>query len=97
MAGQDGHPRGGGLHVGRSRRRACGTFSESWAQTKNKVDVLAAAHSGTLLALDDTRTFEADTRAGFGNFKEAVMRMAEGQLKGRYGDAARPSGRGRRS
>src|SRR5271165_2811635 len=63
-----------------------GTFAESWAQTKNKVDVLAAAHGGTLLVLDDTRTFERDTRVGFGNFKEAVMRMAEGRLKGRYGD-----------
>jgi uncharacterized protein (DUF927 family) len=44
-----------------------GTFAESWAQTKNKVDVLAAAHSGAFLALDDTRTFERDTRVGFGN------------------------------
>jgi hypothetical protein len=65
-----------------------GTFAESWAQTKNKVDVLAAAHSGTLLVLDDTRTFERDTRVGFGNFKEAVMRMAEGRLKGRRGDVS---------
>src|ERR1700722_4327295 len=63
-----------------------GTFAEYWAQTKNKVDVLAAAHSGTLLVLDDTRTFERDTRAAFGNFKEAVMRLAEGRLKGRHGD-----------
>ena len=63
-----------------------GTFAESWAQTKNKVDVLAAAHGGTLLVLDDTRTFERNTRATFGNFKEAVMRMAEGRLKGRHGD-----------
>jgi hypothetical protein len=63
-----------------------GTFAESWAQTKNKLDVLAAAHGGTLLVLDDTRTFERDNRAGFNNFKEAVMRMAEGRLKGRFGD-----------
>jgi putative DNA primase/helicase len=67
-----------------------GTFAESWAQTKNKVDVLAAAHSGAFLALDDTRTFERDTRVGFGNFKEAVMRMAEGRLKGRHGDTGAP-------
>src|SRR5271166_5577854 len=67
-----------------------GTFAESWAQTKNKVDVLAAAHSGTLLVLDDTRTFERNTRTRFGNFKEAVMRIAEGRLKGRHGDAGAP-------
>jgi len=67
-----------------------GTFAESWAQTKNKVDVLAAAHGGALLVLDDTRTFERGSRVGFGNFKEAVMRMAEGRLKGRYGDAGAP-------
>jgi hypothetical protein len=65
-----------------------GTFAESWAQTKNKVDLLAAAHSGTLLVLDDTRTFERGTRPGFSNFKEAVMRMAEGGLKGRLGDVS---------
>jgi putative DNA primase/helicase len=67
-----------------------GTFAESWAQTKNKIDVLAAAHSGAFLVLDDTRTFERDTRVGFGNFKEAVMRMAEGRLKGRHGDTGAP-------
>jgi hypothetical protein len=67
-----------------------GTFAESWAQTKNKVDVLAAAHGGALLVLDDTRTFERGTGVGFSNFKEAVMRMAEGRLKGRYGDVGAP-------
>jgi putative DNA primase/helicase len=67
-----------------------GTFAESWAQTKNKVDVLAAAHSGTLLVLDDTRTFERNTPVRFGNFQEAVMRLAEGRLKGRHGDTGAP-------
>jgi hypothetical protein len=60
-----------------------GLFVEGWAQTKNNADDLATAHGGTCLVLDDPRTFAKDTRAGFADFCEAIMRMGEGRRKGR--------------
>jgi putative DNA primase/helicase len=64
-----------------------GLFVEGWAQTKNNVDDLAAAHGGTCLVLDDARTFAKRTRAGFADFREAIMRVGEGRQKGRRDDS----------
>ena len=64
-----------------------GLFVEGWAQTKNNADDLGAAHCATCLLLDDTRTFAKDTRAGFADFREAIMRVGEGRQKGRRDDS----------
>ncbi|HKI15467.1 MAG TPA: DUF927 domain-containing protein, partial [Roseiarcus sp.] len=63
-----------------------GAFLETWNQTKHTVENLAAAHSATLLILDDTRLFERHDRRGFANFCEAIMRVGEGRMKRRWDD-----------
>src|SRR5208337_1131196 len=68
------------------REREAAAFLETWNQTKHTVERVAAAHSATLLILDDTRLFERFHRMGFLNFCEAIMRAGEGRMKRRSDD-----------
>jgi hypothetical protein len=60
-----------------------GTFVESWNSTTNKLERTLAAHSSAFVALDETRAFERAGRRGFEAFAQAIMRIAEGRMKGR--------------
>jgi hypothetical protein len=68
------------------REGTIGAFLETWNQTKHTVEKVAAAHSASLLILDDTRLFERFDRKGFANFREAIMRAGGGRMKRRWDD-----------
>ena len=77
---------GGRLSAGRV------SFAETWNQTVNNLEALAVGHSGTFLILDDTRLADQDSGrargALFRSVSSAVMRLAEGTMKGRLTDSS---------
>jgi hypothetical protein len=64
-----------------------GLFCETWNNTVNNLEPVAAAHHATFLVLDETRLWDEKDDRYRGYFK-AVLRLAEGRTKGRWTDAA---------
>jgi hypothetical protein len=65
------------------------TFSETWNNTVNKIDPIAALHHAMFLVLDETKSIDADEKQKlFRLVAKALMRLAEGATKGRLTDLA---------
>ena len=66
------------------------TFSETWNNTVNKIDLIAVLHHAMFLVLDETKSIDDDgqRRKGFLVIAKALMRLAEGATKGRMTDLA---------
>ena len=66
------------------------SFSESWNNTTNNLEPVAAAHDATFLVLDETGLFECTNHKPFAVIKNTVMRLHRG-TKGRKGPISRPT------
>ena len=66
------------------------TFSETWNNTVNKLDLIAVLHHAMFLVLDETKSIDDDgqRRKAFLVIAKALMRLAEGATKGRMTDLA---------
>jgi hypothetical protein len=66
------------------------TFSETWNNTVNKIDLIAVLHHAMFLVLDETKSIDDDEqrRKAFLVIAKALMRLAEGATKGRMTDVA---------
>ena len=60
-----------------------GFFLESWDNTVNNLELVAAAHHATFLLLDETRLIDQSQSRKSGAIFDAIMRLAEGWVKGR--------------
>ena len=78
-----------GLHREPDSARNRG-FAESWNNTLNNLEPVAAAHNHTLLILDETRTADKRGRPLAETITNAVMRLEKSAEKGRHNDAAPP-------
>jgi hypothetical protein len=67
------------------------TFSETWNNTVNNLDRVAAPHHPTFLALDETKNIDHGNSKLFHVFAKALMRLAEGSAKGRMTDVDDPA------
>ncbi len=66
------------------------TFSETWNNTVNKIDLIAALHHAMFLVLDEAKSVDDDgqRRKAFQVIAKALMRLAEGATKGRMTELA---------
>jgi hypothetical protein len=66
------------------------TFSETWNNTVNKIDLIAVLHHAMFLVLDETESIDDDgqRRKAFLVIAKALMRLAEGATKGRMTELA---------
>ena len=67
-----------------------GLFVESWNHTANNLELVAAAHHAAFLVLDETRLSDQPQSRPSGAFFAAVMRLAEGRIKGRLNEVGVP-------
>jgi putative DNA primase/helicase len=67
------------------------SFSESWNNTTNNLEPIAAAHDATFLVLDETGLFESTNDKPYAVIKNTVMRLNRGITKGRKGQIGRPT------
>ena len=67
------------------------SFSESWNNTTNNLEPIAAAHDATFLVLDETGLFESTNDKPYAVTKNTVMRLNKGITKGRKGQISRPT------
>jgi putative DNA primase/helicase len=64
-----------------------GVFSETWNNTANHLELVAAAHHATFLVLDETRLIDQSRGRRSEGIFSAVMRLAEGRTRGRLNQA----------
>ena len=65
------------------------SFSETWNNTTNFLEPVAAAHDFTFLVLDETELVDAKDSKPYPVIKKTVMRLYNGVRKGRSGQIGR--------
>ena len=65
------------------------SFSETWNNTTNFLEPIAAAHDSTFLVLDETELVDAKDSKPYPVIKKTVMRLYNGVRKGRSGQPGR--------
>jgi hypothetical protein len=65
------------------------SFSETWNNTTNFLEPVAAAHDSTFLVLDETELLDAKDSKLYPVIKKTVMRLYNGVRKGRSGQIGR--------